>query len=177
MEKKEFIYQAFGLRVLFCVPFGIIAFALQTCLVERVVSDLAFYIVSIIIAIVLLYVYYQESAFCRLFRKTGYYWTENDTIKLQMAGHKNIDELHEIEEIFLWKTSIVGSKMAMIEIKADKKKWYFRSVPLRKGEKIEDTDLYQLFQFVHLLNPQMRKKQDAWGNEIDYWYECNSSSV
>lgn len=168
MEKTEFIYQRWFLRVLcsaMMLPFIIL---IQLLLVELSgIEDANFWINLILVIICFLGfgLYYKYTQNCKWFLRKGSYWVEDGIVYIQT--NKKTYELKNVKCLMGTTVSAYGyAKSGMLKIDIGKRTITLASPSIRKIKSFSDSELLPLFETVLEYNTEL-KKSDV----LEFCYE------
>lgn len=165
MEKTEFTYQKFNLRIGLSVLILPIVQMIRIMILRPLgISDGLYIALGAIITVGALMLYYKWSEKLTFFFRKGYYWEENGTVCIQRG--KTIRAITNVDWLRGTDTFAYGPRVAMLVVQCGKRKTILFSRSLEEGRKFSDTELYPLYQLILKNNPKLEK--DA---NLTYWYE------
>ena len=171
MEKTEFIYQRWYLRLFLAAFIVPLELAIQTWFAEWMgieYVDFWYVLFCIVIALFCNGIYYKLTEHSRAFFKKGLYWTENETVYVQKG--KKIYTVQNVTWLRGTTVSVWGlARSGMLVIQCSEKKIVLFSASMKDGKSFADSELLHLFETVLERNGHLHKN-----DEIDFWYEVKN---
>ena len=165
MEKTEFTYQRFNLRIglsLLVLPVVQIIRSIIVKMFE--INDGRYIILSAVLTGVGLILYYRWTENSPCFLKKGYYWEENGTVYIQ-RGQK-IRTIKKVNWLRGTDTFSYHGRVSMLIVQCEKKKTVVYGKTVEDKDDFSSAELYPLYQLILKNNPKLEKDEN-----LPYWYE------
>lgn len=165
MEKTEFTYQKFNLRI------GISVLILPIVQIIRImilrplgISEGLYIAMGAMITVGGLMLYYKRSEKLNFFFRKGCYWEENGTVCIQRG--KKVKQITDVDWLRGTNTFAYGLRVAMLVVQCGRQKTILFSRSLEEEMEFSSTELYPLYQLILKNNPKLEKDEN-----LPYWYE------
>jgi hypothetical protein len=166
--RSEFAFQRYYRRWLGAFPCLILG-AVFTTLLERLpLKPAVYYVLCAGFIMILLSIYYLLSETWNVFRGKGYYWVEDDILRIQID--KKTYPIQNITELLGDVKSLFHSRHAVLLIEMSQTTIKLFSTPLEPEQGFAASSLYPLYS-------QIRSRADGLapvqvlGREVEYWHK------
>ncbi len=168
MDKKEFTYQRWHMRMLGAVFVLPIVYGIQM-LINRVleIEDVSFWYIVLCGTVALwgFTLYYKLTENRKIFIKQGYYWVDNGSVFIER--NNRISEIKDVVWINGDTTSAYGViYVAMLVVKCKTRKYAVYSKTLEGRVHFRRSELYPIYKAILENNPKLKKDK-----RNPYWYE------
>ena len=171
MEKTEFIYQRWYLRLFLAALMVPLELAIQIWFAEWMgieYADFWYVLFCIVIGLACISIYYKLTEHSKMFFKKGLYWAENGMVYIQ-KGQK----IYGVQDVTWLRGTTVSvwglARSGMLVIQCSEKKIVLFSASMKDGKSFADSELLHLFETVLEHNSHLHKN-----DEIDFWYEVKN---
>lgn len=167
MDKTEFEYQNYRLRMILAFPLLIPAFLFNAWLDRFIQNELLFYLLCGAAMVILLSVYYRITDHYGWFLRKGTYRFENEALILEMSGKTmRIEEVNELMEDM---TGFYGTRCAMLYVRGSRKCMIY-SGPVPYGLEFRDSPLQPFGEAILDHFPELEPVY-LMGEKSDGWYK------
>lgn len=175
MNRKEFKFQYYYRRWLFGLPCLVIGIVLSAILQNKFQSSVLYYLMSAMLIVVLLSLYYTVTNGLKIFVGNGSYWLDGDSICVQI--NDKTYQISDVTELLGSTLSFFNSKCASLSVqwgggKGETLKIF--SVPLTPDREFKDSSVYPLYRLILEQSPDLERVK-VMGQETDDWYQKKSS--
>lgn len=165
MNKVEFVYQRFNLRIAISVLILPIVQMIRTMILRPLgISDGLYIALGAMITVGGLMLYYKWSENLTFFFRKGYYWEDNGIVYIQRG--KKVKTITNVDWLRGTDTFAYGPRVAMLVIQCGKEKTVIHSRAIEENRNFSSTELYPLYKLILENNPKLEKDTD-----FPYWYE------
>ncbi len=168
MQKTEFIYQRWYLRLFFAavmLPLELTIEILFAAWMGIEYADFIYVLLCVLIGLAGISIYYKLTAHTELFFKKGFYWVENGMVYIQKG--KKIYAVQDVAWLRGTTVSVWGlARSGMLVIEMPKNKIVLFSSVMKDGKNFADCESLHLFETVLSYNSHLNKDDN-----FDFWYE------
>ena len=115
-----------------------------------------------------------------VFRKTGSWYLENDSVVICPEADERRYVVSELEELYFSDPLMAGyllRKKCVLELKTSNYRLLLMSLPMKTHASRSESELWPLFTEIRNRNFGLKRIHDTQGQMVDYWYRKEQQSV